>query len=108
MNFLFQPPLSVALAALLLVVAAASLWRGTRLLRKGLRNPEDPRHTLWVVRGIRGGIVAIGLTCLGLGLLFGRRWLLVFGLIFLGEELFETGIMILALRSGRSGRKEED
>ena len=29
--------------------------------------------------------------------------LLVFGLIFLGEELYETGVVLLALRAGQRG-----
>jgi hypothetical protein len=31
------------------------------------------------------------------------RGLLVFGAIFLGEELYETGVVLLALRAGQQG-----
>ena len=35
------------------------------------------------------------------GLLLEQRWLLVFGIVFLLEELYETGVAILVLRAAR-------
>lgn len=35
----------------------------------------------------------------GAGLMTATPWPILFGLVFLAEELIETGIMILALRS---------
>jgi hypothetical protein len=32
-------------------------------------------------------------------MLFGQDWLLVFGAVFLAEELYETGVIALILRS---------
>ena len=57
----------------------------------------------WVVRGFRGGIVGIGLGFLAAGVFLGLTWPLIFGAAFLLEELFETGIMLLALRAERLG-----
>ncbi|MGH7324433.1 MAG: hypothetical protein ACREJ9_07280 [Candidatus Rokuibacteriota bacterium] len=34
------------------------------------------------------------------GLLFAQTWLIVFGVIFLAEELYETGVLALILRAG--------
>jgi len=34
-------------------------------------------------------------------LLYAQMWLLVFGVIFLAEELYETGVIALVLRAGR-------
>jgi hypothetical protein len=44
----------------------------------------------------------VGAACVSLaaGVLTGVKWLWIFGLVFLGEELLETGIMVLALRKG--------
>jgi len=53
-----------------------------------------------VVRGIRGVIVAVSVAALGGGMLFASTGLVVFGLIFLGEQLYETGVVLLALRAG--------
>jgi hypothetical protein len=60
------------------------------------------------VRGIRGVIVAVGLGALSGGLLFASKGLLVFGAIFLGEELYETGVVLLALRAGLKEAGELD
>lgn len=60
--FLDELPLDILLAALFLLVAVGSAWRGTRLLLKGL---------------------------------------LMFGVVFLGEELYETWRVLLALREGQ-------
>jgi len=93
--------LSQIAAGVLVTVAAASLWRGARLLRKGLTEPDHPDQTLRVIKGMRGGIVAVALAVLAGWALTGERWLLIFALIFLGEELLETGIMLFALRMER-------
>ncbi len=102
MEFIFEPPANLILAALLSAVAVASAWRGTRLFLKGLRNPDLPSGPLWVVRGIRGWIVA-----LAGGVLYYEAWPLIIGLIFLGEELLETGVVSLALRAGMKAQRME-
>jgi hypothetical protein len=93
------PPMHLLLAMLGFLTAAVAAWRGSQLLLRGLRQVDHPVSTLWVVRGIRGVIVGIGLAALSGGLLLGNKGLLAFGLIFLGEELYETGVVLLALRS---------
>jgi hypothetical protein len=104
MDFFFQPPTKHLLAALFLVVAVSSAWRGTRLLLRGLRRADHPSGSLWVVRGIRGGIVAVAMGALAAGVLYDETWLLTFGFLFLGEELYETGAVSLVLRAGETGR----
>ena len=44
--------------------------------------------------------MALALVALAGGLLTGQTWLLIFGAIFLGEELYETEVLILLLRTG--------
>lgn len=92
-------PTSILLALLLLLVALGAVWRGTRLLVRGLREASHSTSSLWLVQGLRGGIVALALAALAGGLLTGQSWLLIFGAIFLGEELYETGFLILVLRA---------
>jgi len=104
MDFFFQPPTKHLLAALFLMVAVGSAWRGTRLFLRGLGRADHPCGALWVVRGIRGGIVAVATGAFATGLLYAETWLLIFGAIFLGEELYETGVMSLALRAGDAAR----
>jgi hypothetical protein len=90
-------------AALLWVLAAGALWHGMRRLARGLGALDHPASALRVVRGTRGVIVAVSLAALGAGVLFASPGLLVFGGIFLGEELYETGVVLLALRAGQRG-----
>jgi hypothetical protein len=96
-------PLHVMLGALLWLLAAGALWQGIRGLATGLSEVNHPASALRVVRGIRGVIVAVSLASLGGGVLFGSTGLLAFGVIFLGEELYETGVILLALRAGQRG-----
>jgi hypothetical protein len=96
-------PLHVMLGALLWLLAAGALWQGIRGLATGLSEVNHPASALRVVRGIRGVIVAVSLVSLGGGVLFGSTGLLAFGVIFLGEELYETGVILLALRAGQRG-----
>ena len=96
-------PRHVILAALLWLLAAVALWRGIQGLATGLCKVHHPASALRVVRGIRGVIVAVSLAALGGGVLCASTGLLVFGLIFLGEELYETGVVLGPAR-GPAGR----
>jgi hypothetical protein len=84
-----------------LVGALAGLWAGARgivLLTRGLAHADDERSSLDVIRGIRGIAVAVGAVALAAGIVLAQTWLLAFGLVFLLEELYETGVVILVLR----------
>lgn len=88
----------------------AGVWagaRGVRLLGRGLRHADDARAALWVIRGIRGVVVAVSAAILAAGILFRQAGLLVLGGTFLAEELYETGVVALILRWGqRQGARE--
>jgi hypothetical protein len=90
----------VLLVAALFLIAAGAAWRGTRLLVRGIREADHPSGPIHVVRGFRGLTVAVGLGAASAGLLGGHTWLVAFGAIFLAEELYETGFLLLILRSG--------
>jgi hypothetical protein len=108
MALIHEPPLTFTLATLLALITVAAAWRGTQSLARGLRQTTHPSGALWVVRGIRGVIVAVGVGALSAGLLFASKGLLAFGVIFLGEELYETGVVLLALRAGLKAVGELD
>lgn len=89
---------------LAMIVAMAGAWlgvRGSLLLVRGLAHADDETSSLDVVRGLRGLAVAVGTAALAGGVLFEQRWLLAFGGVFLLEELYETGVVVLILRAGR-------
>jgi hypothetical protein len=103
MSVIFEPPINFMLAAFCWLLAVCAAWRGARWLVKGLREASRPCGALWVVRGIRGVIVAVSMAALGGGVLLASPGLLAFGAIFLGEELYETGVVLLALHAGQLG-----
>lgn len=100
MAFVPDPPVRDVLAALVALIGAGAGVRGSQLLVRGLRRADEERASLWVVRGLRGIVVAAGAAALAGGLLFGQTWLLVLGAIFLAEELYETGVIALVIRAG--------
>ena len=82
------------------VIAAFMAWRGLRRMRHGLRAAAS----LELVRGIRALVTAAAVAVFGLALLTGERGLLAFAAVFLAEELYETGVLALILRSsGEAG-----
>ena len=87
--------LVVVLAA---AAGAAAGVRGTVLLVRSLRDADDPGASLRLIRGIRGIAVAVGTAALAAGHVLDQTWLLVFGAVFLLEELYETGVVALVLR----------
>ena len=94
-----------AFTVLLVVAAIRPAWKGARLIGRALRETDDPESSLWLIRGIRGVVVAIGVVALAAGLGFDQRWLVAFGVVFLAEELYETGVVALVLRA--SARESE-
>jgi hypothetical protein len=93
------PPMHLLLAMLGFFMAVGAAWQGAQLLVRGFREADYPAGTIWVVRGIRGAIIAVSIAALSGGVLLANKGLLVFGAIFLGEELYETGVVLLALRA---------
>jgi hypothetical protein len=91
--------MSSVLIVLAAIAGAVAGIRGVALVARGLRAADDPRASLWLIRGIRGIAVAVGTTSLAAGLVLDQKWLLVFGAVFLLEELYETGVVALLLRA---------
>lgn len=85
-------------AALLVAGGAWAVGRGARLVMRALRHADDASSSLSLIRGIRGIVVAIASWALAAGLVLSQTWLLVFGAVFLAEELYETGVVALVLR----------
>ncbi|PYO46345.1 MAG: hypothetical protein DMD84_26290 [Candidatus Rokuibacteriota bacterium] len=83
------------------LLAIGGVWaavHGARLLVRAVRRADDPASSLRAVRGIRGLVIGVAAWALAAGLLLEQTWLLVFGAVFLAEELYETGVLVLVLR----------
>ena len=89
----------LAIGALLVLLALGLAWSGFSGIRRGLRAAES----LTLVRGIRRLVTAIALAALALALLTGTRGLVAFAAVFLAEELYETGVLLLILRASARG-----
>jgi len=88
--------LTHVVAGLLMLVSALAAARGMRALRRGLREAS----ALEVVRGIRGCVIALVAAAYAAGVLLASTGLIVLGAVFLGEELYETGVLTLIIRAG--------
>jgi len=84
-------------AALLALGGAWAAMLGAGLVVRAVRQADDPASSLWIIRGLRGLVVAVGVWALTGGWVFEQTWLLVFGAVFLAEELYETGVVVLLL-----------
>jgi hypothetical protein len=98
MTFILEAPVNLMLAVVFLLLTAYAAWRGTRLFVTGLFKIESPSSSLLIVRGVRGWIVALAMAAFAGGVLGAKAWLYI-GAIFLGEELYETGVVLLVLRA---------
>ena len=85
--------------ALALLIGACVGWRGLRRVRHGLRNADS----LALVRGIRALVTAAVATVCAIALFTGQRGLLAFAAVFLAEELYETGVLVLIIRASPAG-----
>lgn len=95
-----MPSATTLIVTLAILLGAGAGVRGVRLLARGLRHGDDPDAPLWIVRGLRGVIVALSMGALSAGVVFAQLWLIVFGAVWLAEEIYETGVLALILRSG--------
>ena len=85
----------------LLVLAAVFGWRAVRHLARALRQPERSDSSIRLIRGIRALILAVTSVALALGIVYESRATVIIAAVFLGEELYETGVVLLALRGQR-------
>jgi hypothetical protein len=72
---------SIPVTVLLVAGVAMLLW--------GLREFFKPIGPVWM-RGFRRAVIGIGFVGVGLGWLWQQPWLVALGLIFGGEETFES------------------
>jgi fatty acid desaturase len=96
-----SPTIRIGLAVAGLLLAILMQFRAAKHLRRGIGSPGHERQSEWVIRGFRDGILAIGLVCAAIA---AARWSwpwALFAIVFLGEELVETGIMLLATKRRR-------
>jgi hypothetical protein len=96
MESFYTAPLNEISATLLALGGALSAVRGARAVARGLREARS----LDLVRGIRACVVAIAAAAFAAGALLAQGGLVVLGLVFLAEELYETAVLALIIRSG--------
>ena len=84
----------------LTIAGALFAWHGLGLLRRPFAHPADKEAPFWLVRGGRALIIALACAALVSGLASRSPGMLYFGLAFLGEEIYETGMVLLILRHG--------
>jgi hypothetical protein len=85
----------------LVILAAVFAWRATRHLTRALGQPGRSDSSLRLVRGIRALILAVTALALALGILYESRAVVIIAAVFLAEELYETSVVLLALRHQR-------
>jgi hypothetical protein len=82
----------------LLVLAAVLGWRAIRHVDSALRYSGDEDSSARLIRGIRALIAASACIAFALGIIYGSRATIIIAAVILGEELYETGVVLLALR----------
>jgi hypothetical protein len=97
-----ESPIREIFDGLLVLAAVLCSVRGTRRLVDGLRQAVP----LEVIRAIRIWCIALAMATLAAGLLAEQTGFLVLGAIFLGEELYETGLVAGIIRSGERGESD--
>src|SRR5262249_60842928 len=80
-------------AVLLTLGGAWAGVRGGRLIVRALARADEGAASLWLVRGIRGVVVAVAAGAPARGLHFQQTLLLAFGSVVLAQELAETGVV---------------
>ena len=82
----------------LLVLAAVLGWRAVRHLESALRHSGEEDSSARLIRGIRALIAAAASIAFALGIVYGSRATIIIAAVILGEELYETGVVLFVLR----------
>ena len=82
----------------LIVLAAVLGWRALRQLERALRHSGEEDSSIWLIRGIRALIAAAASAAFALGVVYESRATIIIAAVILGEELYETGVVLLILR----------
>jgi hypothetical protein len=88
----------------LIVVAAIFGWRAVRHVVRALRDPDHAESSARLIRGIRALIVMATSILFALGILYESRAMLLLAAVIFGEELYETGVVLLVLGRRRSAQ----
>jgi hypothetical protein len=88
----------------LAVLAAVAGWRAVRHIVSALADPDHADSSIRLIRGIRALIVTVTSVVFALGVVYESRAMLLIAAVILGEELYETGVVLLALRRQRRQR----
>jgi len=94
--------LHVLLPLLLSFLAASALVWGTPRVARALRDPDADGAVLELAHGARWAIAGVALALTAAGLFARSKGLTLLGVVFLCEELYETTVIISALRWGRA------
>ena len=89
-------PWNEIVAALLLLIGGVAAWHGVRRVGSGLRHARS----LDIIHGIRSSVIALAALAFAGGVLLEQTGLFVLGAVFLGEELYETGLLAAIIRAG--------
>jgi hypothetical protein len=82
----------------LLVLGAVLGWRAVRHLESALCHSGEEDSSARLIRGIRALIAASASVAFALGIVYGSRATIIIAAVILGEELYETGVVLLVLR----------
>jgi hypothetical protein len=85
----------------LVVLAAVFGWRAIRHLSPVFRDPDHRDASVRLIRGIRAVILAATSLVFALGIAYESKAMLLIAAVILGEELYETGVVLLILRRHR-------
>lgn len=101
MNALIPPALTVPLSLLLAGVAMGAAALSVQRFHRAYRLAGRYGSAVCFVRGMRCLIIALTGAAWAAGVYWGQNWLLIIGLVILGQELYEGFVLSAALRDGQ-------
>ena len=100
MDFLFESSLNRLIVGGLLGIAGLAAILCVRRFIFAYRQAGELSSGQWFVRAIRCLIIALTAGAWAAGFFWNQSWLLIIGLVILCQELYETAILGVVLRSG--------
>jgi len=77
-----------------------SLMLSVVTFKKAYHCVKDLLTALLFIRGLRFLVIALTGILWAAGIFWGQGWLLIIGLVIIGEEMYEMGLLSLIIKSG--------
>jgi hypothetical protein len=107
-DFFYQPPVSVYLTAVFVMISMVSMIVCIIRFRKAYHEKEEYLCAVWFIKAIRSLLISLTASAWAASLFWNQTWLFIIGLVIICQELWEGAVLSSILKKGMKVDKGEN